>query len=662
MKRVICLILFLAGPSWADDPGRERSRRQHIEELRHMNNTLRRAQSNLDTSLAVDASEAVRVLSEAQVEFFAEDYGRAAIRLMQLISKPTFKNQPAVVEALTYLAESLWALGLERSARTYFKQAIEHPRQLPSGFKKRLARYYELAGRDMPLRELRRLWRRYQNDWDEEVEPTPLDNKIRYQYAKALTAHDALAEADDLFAAFRPGDLHHVKALYFRAVIHLKDENLIKAEAAFTATLEAWQASQPEGKERPYLEDVDAKGDARQLVELKLSEAETLPPPEVARQNRLGAVIHLALARLNAARGKHVEAWNHYRKVPRGDPDFAAALAEATFVLFQREQYAWCVRLVDQLLAGRGDDVSAAQLRLWKAQLLARSTQYDAARQSYEILNASLTQRGAQLTAQLEEDKRIFPQAVLAWTAPDNAIRARRLEADLVTQDESLIEAKEMARTLANLLDSEEILPAVARGRRAMERLNGRMAQFEEHLEVSHAESEDVEDFADIDASAATLKARIIQFGGQLDAFEGTFRKRIAAVLKQELPALKTLTLKLESEMVAARSLGKEMRVAAQDNIETYAAEAMFGQVDITYWRKQEITRKLSATMELQGVELASMETAMNPPKPPKRKPSLLPADGYDEPDVPDVPDDEGYAEEEPGDEVPDDEPDDEDE
>ena len=448
-----------------------------------------------------------------------------------------------------------------------------------------------------------------------------------------------------------------MQALYFRAVIHLKDENLVKAEAGFKETLDAWQAAQPEAKDREYLEDVDAKGDARELVELELSEAETLPPPEVAKQKRLGAVIHLALARLNAARGKHVEAWNHYRKVPRGDPDFAAALAEATFVLFQREQYAWCVRLVDQLLAGRGDDVSAAQLRLWKAQLLARSTQYEAARESYQILNESLTQRGEQLTAQLEEDTRIFPQAVLAWTAPDNANRARQLEADLVTQDESLIEAKEMARMLSDLLDSEEILPAVARGRRSMERLNGRMAQFEEHLEVSHAEAEDAEDFSDIDASAAKLRARIEQFDGQLDAFEGTFRKRIAVVLKQELPALKTLTRKLESEMVAARGLGKEMRVAAQDNIETYAAEAMFGQVDIAYWRKQEITRKLSASLDSQGDELASMEKAMNPPAPPKRKRSLLPADGYDEPD-----DDEGYDEEEPGDEVPEDEDEDEDE
>lgn len=655
MRRTLLIVLtLLSGSAWADDPGQIRSRRQHVDELRRMNATLRQAQATLDTNLAVDAREAVKVLSEAQVAYFAEDYARAAVRLMRLVAKPRFKDQPAFVEALTYLAESLWELGLKASARTYFQQAIEHPRQLPSGFKKRLARYLEIAGRDLSLRDLRRLWRRYQNDWDESEAPTPLDLKIRYQYAKALTAQNALAEADDLFAEFNEGDAEYVQALYFRGIIHLKDENLVKAEAAFKATLEAWKATRPEPAERGYLEDVDATGDARELVKLELKDDEKLPTPEQAKQQRLGAAIHLALARLAAAQGKHEDAWNHYRKVPRGDPDFAAALAEATFVLFQREQYAWCVRLVDQLLAGRGDDVSAAQLRLWKAQLLARSTRYDDARRSYEVLNEALTQRGEQLTTQLEGNTRIFPQAVLAWTAPDDANRARGLEADLVSQDEALIEAREMADALSAVLDSDALLPAVAQGRQVLERLNGRMAQFEEHLKVSHSEA-DASDFAEIDAAAERLRARIARFGTQLDRFESTYRDRITKVLAQELPALKRLGRDLQTEQAAARTLGEDMRVAAQQNIETYAAEAMFGQVDIAYWRKQEITRKLTASMEAQKQILDDMNTAMNPPKPPPRPQTLLDPAAADDAAYDAVDDDEAEDEEEADEEEADD-------
>lgn len=630
--RALLIVLFgLLTPlvAQADDPDHLRSRRGHIDELRRLNDTLRRAQATLDTNLAVDAGEAIKVLSEAQVAYFAEDYGRAAIRLMQLIAKPAFKDQPAFVEALSYLAESLWALGLEASARTYFRQAVEHPRQLPSGFKKRLARFYELAGREVPLRDLRRLWRRYQNDWDEEAEPTPIDKTLRYQYAKALTAHDALAEADDLFAAFQEGDAHHVQALYFRGVIHLKDENLVKAETAFEETLAAWEKTRPPAKEREWLDDVEADGDARELVFLELTDDEKLPPPEIAKQLRLGTVTHLALARLAAARGKDEKAWHHYRKIPRGDPDFAAALAEASFVLFRRERFAWCVRLVDQLLAGRGDDVSAAQLRLWKAQLLARATRYEDAKKSYELLNEALVQRGEQLNLQLEDDKRIFPQAVLAWTAPDDATRARSLEAELVTQDEALVEAREMAKALDDLLESEEVLPAVAKGRAVVERLNGRLAQFDEHLKVSHAEHEG-EDFSDIEESADRLRSRVERFAEQLERFEQTYRRRIAKVLKAELPVLTRLTSKLESELVATRALGESMKTVARENIDTYAAEAMFGQVDIAYWRKQEITRKLTAAMDGQKGELEAVDTAMNPPKPPPRPASLLPADGLD--------------------------------
>ena len=174
---------------------------------------------------------------------------------------------------------------------------------------------------------------------------------------------------------------------------------------------------------------------------LALTEAEQLPPEEVTRHERMGAVIHLALARLAAVRRDDATAWNHYRMVPRGDPDFAAALAEASFILFRREQYAWCIRLVDQLLAGRGDDVSNAQLTLWKAQLQARATAYDESVTTYALLEASLGE--AQVQAEADE-RRIFSESTLAWTDPEESTRARRLEADLITQEEALLEAREI--------------------------------------------------------------------------------------------------------------------------------------------------------------------------------------------------------------------------
>ncbi|MEZ4467264.1 MAG: hypothetical protein R3F43_23165 [bacterium] len=347
------------------------SRVQLIEELRGMNASLRQAQARLDTSLAVDAAEVVKVLNDAQVAFLAEDHPRAALQLMGLVARPAFKEHLAYPEALEYLAESLEALGLHASARTYLRQAVDHPRQLPTVWRRRLARLLELSGRSLTLPELRALWGRFRRELDEDEGLAQADTAVFYQYAKALVSHDVLDEAADLFAQVPEGD-----------------PGTSRPSTRGHHPAQAWPAREGPGRLRGGAGRVGAQpaGAARAALARRRGRRRRRPrggdhppdggraaaAPEVARHARIGAAIHLSLARLAAARNDDARAWNHYRRVPRGDPEFAAALAEATFILFRREEYTWCARLVDQLLAGRGDDLSAAQLQLWKGQLLAR--------------------------------------------------------------------------------------------------------------------------------------------------------------------------------------------------------------------------------------------------------------------------------------------------
>ncbi|MCA9526737.1 MAG: hypothetical protein KC549_10645, partial [Myxococcales bacterium] len=366
---------------------------------------------------------------------------------------------------------------------------------------------------------------------------------------------------------------------------------------------------------------------------------------EVARHARLGAALHLSLARLAAARNDDAAAWNHYRRVPRGDPDFAAALAEATFILFRREEYAWCARLVDQLLAGRGDDVSAAQLQLWKGQLLARGAAYEEASATYQLLEASLADREAMVEAGAQDERRIFSEPVLAWTEPEDAGRARQLEADLVAQEEALKEAREIAELLAELVGSDKLLPAVAGGRAVIEDLEARMAHFGQHLElagrVAHAEAdEDLhgggppatrDDVARIGASRQTLVDRMARFEEQLDAFEGTYRERIGAVLAKEVPVLAKLEAELGQQVASAKRLKGELADAARANVEQYAAEARFGQVDIAWWQKEEITRRIRLAVTEQEDALKAVDGPADPP------PRAVPKPRSDE-DMPELP------------------------
>ena len=98
--RLLLAMALLVTPALAHEVDDVPSRTQLVDELRAMNATLRQAQADLDTSLAVDSTEVVKVLTEAQVAWLAEDHPRVALLLMNLIAKPAFKDHPAWPEAL----------------------------------------------------------------------------------------------------------------------------------------------------------------------------------------------------------------------------------------------------------------------------------------------------------------------------------------------------------------------------------------------------------------------------------------------------------------------------------------------------------------------------------------------------------------------------------
>lgn len=618
-----CLCL-LAAPA-AAEPAVAPSRAELVDELRGISQALRSAWTRLDGDLAVSGGRAVEILNRAQVAFFEEDYPRAAIDLLQLVARPGIERHAVYAEALAYLGESLWALGMEKAAAQYLRQALEQPKVLPSGYRRMLARYLALAGDTAPLDEARGFWRRYQGLRDAADEPTALDHEVRYQYAKALFRGGALGEAESLFAAIDQEDPRHLEARYFAGVIHLSRDDLVKAQEAFDETLEAYERRRRPASEAAalYLDRVAPKGPAREVVNLELPDEEILPDEETRRLERLGAVIHLALARLAAARDDDTRAWRHYRRVARGDPDFVAALSEATFVLFRRGHYRWCVNLIDQLLAGRGDDVSAAQLSLWKSQLLARDAAYDEARASYQTLDTALKRRAEELEAELVRDQRLFPQAVLAWSAPEDATRAADLEAELVTQEEALIEIRELLDALRALQQRGGPLPAVERGRAVEEKLRARLDAFAgRHREAAEALARgetasaigeplaDATQLEELARSQARMRARLEKFGEQLGRLDQAWRTRIDEVVRAETPAVEALARALDGERGSAAQLATAMRTTARHNLDDYAAEALFGQVDIAWWRKEEITRKIREAHEARAEQLTPLEAS----------------------------------------------------
>lgn len=620
-----------------------------VNELRGINAELRAGQTHLDQSLVWDRSTTARAISRAQISFFAEDYAVAAGRLLRLVARPGFETHPGYPEAVSYLGEAFVQLGLEATGVRHLREALDHPRLAPTQFRARFARYLELAADHEDLKHARRLWRKFQT-----LRPAgPMeaqDREARYQYAKVLFRGGAITEAENLFEAIDLDDPRFLQARYFVGVLALSRGDELTAKDAFDDALAEWQLARPQAK-TAWLDDIDDDGPERELVDLNAEDPEK-EDIEQSRRARMGAVIQLAVARLAAARGNNAFAWQNYRGVPPGDPDFAAALYEASYVLFKRDEHAWCVRVVDQLLAARGDDVSAATLALWRGQLLARSARFEAAKASYVELKQALDRRAIELEADINESRRLFAPAVLAWSAPDDANRARKLEAELVEQREALIEANEIAETLRELAATRDLLPATRQGKALHKRLSKRLAEFGGRLDFArneaHPDGEDdlphsggvpatVADVRRIEASALRLKQRIERFERQLVSFEAAYRRRITKALGAEGPVLKGLERELADQMRNGERLAMAMRSTARQNLQTYAAEALFGQVDLAWWRKQEASDRVTAAHRARNAAIERLSedmppsTAEIPTLPAQPAPSQRPAEPADD-------------------------------
>ncbi len=676
---IVATALLLMGPAWAHDNDGVPSRDELVDELRGINQQLRNAQLRLGDDQVLDRSSAAREISRAQIAFFEEDYPLTAVRLFRLVSRPGIERHPGYPEALSWLGESLWAMGLKRSAVQNLREALSQPRQSSSAYRRMLARYLSVAGDVESLDDVRTFWRRYQAlRGNSKLEVA--DRDARYHYAKALFRGGALAESDALFGAVDEDDPHYLKARYFVGVIRLARDDIKGAREAFNASLEAYNRTvrptlYDATKERDYLpDDYDHSGPLLERVKLELDEDELLPDEKTRENQRLGAVIHLALARLAAYEDNDQLAWHHYRQVPRGSADFAEALSEASFVVYriggklsgainidtdgdhfpdasEREMaYRWSARLIDQLLSGRGDDISGAQLELWKAQLFAKATNYERARVTYRRLDEALKRRGEEFEAQIaQEKKRLFPQAVLAWTAPDDANRARMLEAELVTQREALAETVELVEVLETLLKSSDLLPAIVSARALKAKLIERLTIFDRRLKMAgeaayaHQQSPDeqglhnggppasVADVQRLQVSARRLYGRLEGFGRDLDVYERRFRTRLRNTLKAEAPQVRRLASTFKRELKSADRLGVAMRNSARTNLENTAAEAFFGQVDIAFWRKEEISQRILDVLRRQNeIQAATKHVEVQMEAPPPRVP-WAPAEGEGE-------------------------------
>ncbi|MCA9539133.1 MAG: hypothetical protein KC620_09630 [Myxococcales bacterium] len=603
------------------------SRAELTDELRGINQQLDYARRRIDLTLDADPTSALTLLHRAQVDFFSGDPARAAARLLDLLSRPGFADHAARADALSWLGESLWALGLQRAARQHLREAVDAPKQTPSAFQRRLAAWLERAGPEASTEGLRLLWRRAQ------LTDQPQNARVRYLFGRAFYRAGALGDAEGAFASVPPGGLPHLRARYFLGVLALRRDDLDAAATAFEEARAAWTAQMAALPAAPLdLDDIDEDGPAREATEIDVpAPADDKAAEHLEALHRLGAVIHLALARLAAAQGEPERAWTLYRRVPPGDPDFEAAMEEAVFVLLQRDAHDRGVRVLDQLVAQQTPGLRAARLALWRAQLMAQGTRYEDAQAAYQALDDEFAGRRAALDAALAAKPDALNDATLAWNAPRDGERAQAVDAELATQTKALAEAAEMARALA-ALSTDAALPAVRDGRALTIALAEQLVRFDARLSEAEAAAHRESDTADephgggppasvhdvelLRASATRMRGRLGRFEKQLDRYSRSMRQRLDAVLAAEQPALARLEVRLAAEQAAMGRLAGEMRNTARENLETAAAEAVLGQVEIAWWRKEEVSRQIRAAAQARDAAQQTLSAPESAPTP----------------------------------------------
>jgi tetratricopeptide (TPR) repeat protein len=577
------------------------------------------ARAVFDERVDLRPETALERLGHAQVAFLEEDYPRAVARLLDLTARPDFQRSPGYGEALTWLAESLWQLGLEAAAATELRRAIAQP-ALPTAYGNTLRRYLTIGATGEPVEALRAAWQRHQ-DLRTDGPLTQRDREIRYLYARALYRRGATTEAEALFEAVDDDDPYAVEARYHVAVIQLSRGELKAARATFESARALWTLAGEALDERrgvvrdddPDYWDVEPSTDGPPLVAMIVSDGapdaalDAALDEERQRHLRKGQVVHLAIARLDASRENLDSAVRHYRLIPPGSPDHPVATHELVWALYRAGQHARAARLVDQLLAGRGDDRTAAELATLKAHLLALAADYTASEENYRALETALTRRRDELEGDLSQDARVFPEAVLAWTSPETTDRARRLEGTLVEQEEALAEARELITELRAAFASPELLPGVRAGKAVHTRLSAALVGFRQRVDALAADGEGAaaKDLAD---SADRLAERLERFSRAVDGAEGRWRARLDEVLGAEGPALDALERRLTDETALARRLGMAMALGAREQLETLAADAHFRQIDLAWWRVDEMRRRIKAAREAQRAVLGPME------------------------------------------------------
>jgi len=268
-------------------------------------------------------------LVDAQVLYTLKDYTRAAILLLDFVSK--YQGTQGYPEALFYLADSLYHKRDFLSARRYFEKVVNEVKG--KYYQESLQRLVELSLRTGDYNNVDS----YLNALAS-IPPHMLKPSVPYVQGKYYYFRKDPDKSMGAFRSIPSGHQYYAHAQYFIGAILVLQKNYAEAAKVFGSLLRA----QPKTDGEKHIRDLT----------------------------------YLAMGRLLYEKGKIEQAIDMYQKISRRSLEFDTALYEIAWAYIKAKQYKRALRALDLLVLAQPDSPFIPQVQVLQGNLLIRLEQW----------------------------------------------------------------------------------------------------------------------------------------------------------------------------------------------------------------------------------------------------------------------------------------------
>lgn len=439
--------------------------------------------------------------SDAEIRKLLGDYATASVLFYDLVANKDFQKTPRYIDALYYLADSLYEMKNYLGARLYLRQLLDLRGKY---YKEALARYLEIAGRlnffvgvDDYITQARGL------------SGGALPAELSYVYGKWLFSREDLSVADrvpkaqavfDGLAREAGGPLR-LQSIYFIGVGHVRLKAWDKAIESFT-----------------------------QVTKMTARDA---------RDRKVQELAEVSLGRVYFEVAKYDEAVEHYSHVPQQSDNFPDSLYEIAWCYVRKGELRKAKDATEVLLLVAENSVLAPEAKILQGTLLQKLQNYEEALDTYNgVINEYAPVRD-EIDALLTVNKdpvayfdellarnektldvtKLLPTAALKWASTrDDVADAVAITNALDESRKGLADSRDIATRILKSLDERGVdsFPLLQEGysraaavETIVTRAEEALTEIEGQLVGSKLSAEQLQQLEAARAQEKSLKARI---------------------------------------------------------------------------------------------------------------------------------------------------------